>query len=426
MLSGKNTRFSSMRLLIISQYFWPENFRINDLATEFVKKGHAVTVLTGFPNYPDGKILNEFSMNPHMFSVYEGANIVRVPLIYRGTNSITLALNYLSFALSAITIGAWKLRGQSFDVIFVFQVSPVTVGIPGIVLSWIKSAPMVMWVLDLWPESLQSVGVVNSEWILKLTSFMVCAIYKKCDLILAQSRSFVKQIYETANAPYLRVEYFPNWADLVFETDHNDPLPLELSNPHGCFIVMFAGNLGVAQDFPAILEAAEILKGNSKVRWVIVGDGRIGQWLANEIVKRGLSSCIQMLGRLPLECMPSLYKCADALLVSLRDEIIFEMTIPGKMQSYLAAGIPILAMLNGEGADVLTASRAGLLVPASDGKALARAVLEMKDMSQEERDELGANGAAYYVKEFERSALLSRLEKCLHHLYENRSSTNHK
>jgi glycosyltransferase involved in cell wall biosynthesis len=124
--------------------------------------------------------------------------------------------------------------------------------------------------------------------------------------------------------------------------------------------------------------------------------------------------------------MPSLFKCADALLVSLRDELIFEMTIPGKMQSYLAAGIPVLAMLNGEGADVLMASRAGLLAPASDGKALARAVLEMMDMSQEDRDELGANGAAYYIKEFERSALLSRLEKCLHHLYENSSSSHHK
>jgi len=415
-----------MRLLIISQYFWPENFRINDLASEFVKKGHAVTILTGLPNYPNGKVYEDFCVNPQGFGAYEGANIVRVPIISRGTSATTLVLNYFSFALSAITFGSWKLRGQSFDVIFVFQVSPVTVGIPGIFFSWLKSAPMAMWVLDLWPESLQSVGAVKSEWILKLTRFMVSVIYKNCDLILAQSHSFVKQIYETANAPYLRVEYFPNWADLVFETDSNDPLPLELSNPHGCFIVMFAGNLGVAQDFPAILEAAEILKGNSKLRWVIVGDGRIGQWLTNEIVKRGLSSCIQMLGRLPLECMPSLYKCADALLVSLRDELIFEMTIPGKMQSYLAAGKPVLAMLNGEGADVLMASRAGLLAPASDGKALARAVLEMMDMSQEDRDELGANGAAYYIKEFERSALLSRLEKCLHHLYENSSSSHHK
>jgi glycosyltransferase involved in cell wall biosynthesis len=329
----------------------------------------------------------------------------------RGLNATTLALNYLSFALSAITIGAWKLRGQSFDLVFVFQLSPVTVGIAGANFRWLKRAPMVMWVLDLWPESLVSVGAVKSKWILKLVRFLVSAIYKKCDLILAQSRSFVPRIYETASAPDHKVEYFPSWAEVVFDDGKNDQLAAELSNPHACFTIMFAGNLGVAQDLPAILDAAETLKGNSKVRWIIVGDGRMGQWLSTEILKRGLSTCVQMLGRFPVERMPSMYKCADALLVSLRDEPIFAMTIPGKMQSYLAAGIPVLAMLNGEGADVLKACRAGIATPAGDGKALARAVLEMIAMPKEDRDAMGANGVAYYRKEFERSELLSRLEK---------------
>lgn len=403
-----------MRLLIVSQYFWPENFRINDLASEFVRKGHSVTILTGIPNYPEGKVFQDFRLSPQRFDVYEGANIVRVPIIPRGTRNITLALNYLSYALSATTIGAWKLRGKPFDVIFVFQLSPVTVGIPGALFRWLKRAPMVMWVLDLWPESLVSVGAIQSKWILKFVRFLVNAIYKKCDLILAQSRSFIPRIYETANTPWLRVEYFPSWAEVIFEAGSNDSLPADLSNPHGCFTVMFAGNLGVAQDFPAILEAVEILKGNGKVRWVILGDGRMGQWLSTEIIKRGLSSCVQMLGRFPVKRMPSLYKRADALLVSLRDDPIFAMTIPGKMQSYLAAGKPVLAMLNGEGADVLKASRAGIATPAGDGKALARAVLEMIAMPKEDRDAMGANGAAYYRKEFERSALLSRLEKCFY------------
>ena len=400
-----------MRLLIVSQYFWPENFRINDLASEFVRKGHTVTILTGLPNYPDGRVFQDFRSNPREFNIYEGANIVRVPLVPRGLNATTLALNYLSFALSAITIGAWKLRGQSFDLVFVFQLSPVTVGIAGANFRWLKRAPMVMWVLDLWPESLVSVGAVKSKWILKLVRFLVSAIYKKCDLILAQSRSFVPRIYETASAPDHKVEYFPSWAEVVFDDGKNDQLAAELSNPHACFTIMFAGNLGVAQDLPAILDAAETLKGNSKVRWIIVGDGRMGQWLSTEILKRGLSTCVQMLGRFPVERMPSMYKCADALLVSLRDEPIFAMTIPGKMQSYLAAGIPVLAMLNGEGADVLKACRAGIATPAGDGKALARAVLEMIAMPKEDRDAMGANGVAYYRKEFERSELLSRLEK---------------
>ena len=184
-----------MRLLIVSQYFWPENFRINDLASEFVRKGHSVTILTGIPNYPEGKVFQDFRLSPQRFDVYEGANIVRVPIIPRGTRNITLALNYLSYALSATTIGAWKLRGKSFDVIFVFQLSPVTVGIPGALFRWLKRAPMVMWVLDLWPESLVSVGAIKSKWILRFVRFLVNAIYKKCDLILAQSRSFIPRIY---------------------------------------------------------------------------------------------------------------------------------------------------------------------------------------------------------------------------------------
>jgi len=413
-----------MRLLIVSQYFWPENFRINDLASEFVRKGHTVTVLSGLPNYPDGKVFQDFCSNPQEFSIYEGANIVRVPLIPRGLKATTLALNYLSFALSAITIGAWKLRGQSFDIVFVFQLSPVTVGIAGATFRWLKRAPMVMWVLDLWPESLVSVGAVKSKWILKLVRFLVSSIYKNCDLILAQSRSFVPRIYEIANAPDHKVEYFPSWAEVVFDDGSNDPLAAELSNPQGCFTVMFAGNLGVAQDFPAILEAAEILRDSSIVRWVIVGDGRMSQWLSTEIIRRGLNNCVQMLGRLPLECMPSLYKCADALLVSLRDDPIFAMTIPGKMQSYLAAGIPVLAMLNGEGADILKASGAGIATPAGDGKALARAVLQMIDMPKEDLNAMGANGKTFYKEQFDRSALLSRLEKCFYQLLKDKSSTD--
>ena len=400
-----------MRLLVVSQYFWPENFRVNDLVAELVRRGHQVTVLTGLPNYPEGKVFQQYRDDPGRYAHYEGADVVRVPMTPRGQGGLRLMLNYLSFALSASAIGLWKLRGRQFDAIFTCQLSPVTVGIPAVILRAVKRAPMAFWILDLWPDTLQAVGVVRSPFLLRVVGRLVAFIYRRCDLILAQSRSFIPRIRQYAGEQR-RVEYFPSWAEAVFDGQAANPAP-EVPVKLGCFNVMFAGNIGDAQDFPSILSAAEHLKSRANIRWLIVGDGRVAAWVRAEIERRGLQDHVLMLGRYPVERMPSFFKHADALLVTLKAEPIFAMTIPGKLQSYLAAGIPVVAMLNGEGADVVKHSGAGLTCAASDHAGLAAAVLKLSQMTEAERCTMGGNGRAIGAQEFGRDGLMRQLESWL-------------
>jgi len=400
-----------VRILVVTQYFWPENFRINDLVSELAGRGHTVTVLTGYPNYPDGKIFAAFRDHPGRFMQYAGAEVVRVPLTARGVGSFRLILNYVSFALSASIVGSWKLRGRRFDVVFAYEPSPITVGIPAIVLRALKRAPLAFWVLDLWPETLVAVGAVRAKWLLQAIGRLVALIYNRCDLILAQSRSFVPQI-ERYCRDTARIRYFPSWAESVFEMDKVQRAP-EVSEKPGVFSVMFAGNIGDAQDFPAILAAADLLRVNDRIRWLIVGDGRTAAWVAREVEARGLVDRVVMLGRYPVERMPSFYKHADCLLVSLKSDPIFSMTIPGKLQSYLAAGIPVIAMLDGEGADVVERSQSGLACRAGDSQGLAQAVLQLAGMTGEQRMALGENGLKLSKTEFDRRLQIGKLEKWL-------------
>ena len=340
-----------MHLLVVSQYFWPENFRINDLVAALTERGHQVTVLTGYPNYPDGVIYADFQERPKDFELFNGSKIVRVPLFPRGRGRFSLVSNYISFMITASVIGVWKLRGRRFDAILVYEPSPITVGVPAIVLRSAKKAPLAFWVLDLWPETLEALGVIKSKLILALIGKLVACIYKRCDLILAQSRSFIDHIANYC-ANQQRIVYFPNWAESLF-TSNSVSAAQEVPPAQGKFTVMFAGNIGESQDFPAILRAVEKIKEyNHLVRWIILGDGRMATWVKKEVIERGLQDVVLMLGRHPVERMPDFFMHADVLLISLQDKPIFSMTIPGKLQSYLAAGIPVVAMLNGEGADM--------------------------------------------------------------------------
>jgi colanic acid biosynthesis glycosyl transferase WcaI len=397
-----------MRILVVSQQFWPENFRINDLATELVNRGHEVTVLTGLPNYPEGQIFDYYRAAPDEYSRYKGINIVRVPIIARGSNRFSLILNYISFAISASVIGTFKLRGQEFDVIFTFEPSPVTVGIPAGILRKIKRAPMVFWVLDLWPETLSAVGAVKNPLFLKIVGLLVRMIYRNCDLILAQSKSFISQI-QKYSGPYKKVEYFPSWSELEFSMNQ-EPAANEIPIKSNTFNILFAGNIGEAQDFPNILKAVKILKNHSNIRWHIVGDGRLAPWVRSYIEEHSLQKNIFLYGRFPLERMPSFFKHADALLVSLKNDPIFAMTIPGKLQTYLSAGIPVIGMLNGEGADLINRSEVGLTCHAGDAVGLANIVLEISAMPKQSLIEMGKRGPETIIREFDRTQLINRLE----------------
>lgn len=396
-----------MRLLIVSQYFWPENFRVNDLAEELARRGHEVTVLTGEPNYPEGHILPAYKADPAAFAQFGDMPVVRVPVVPRGNSSVRLVLNYLSFALSASALGVWKLRGRPFDAIFVFQTSPITAALPAILLRRLKRAPMLMWILDLWPDTLSAIGVVKSPRLLALVGRLVRFVYKRCDRILVQSRAFEPRVTPLAGRSDT-IRYFPGWAESIFESGAK--LAPELAPYANDFTVLFAGNIGEAQDFPAILDAAETLRNKPGLRWIVVGDGRAAPQVREEIARRGLGEKVVLLGRFPLERMPSFFAGADALLVTLRKEPIWSMTIPGKVQSYLAADKPLLAMLDGEGGRVITEAGAGLVAPAGDGRALAAHVERLMATDAAARAEMGRRGLRYGRREFNRGRLVDALE----------------
>ncbi len=399
-----------MRLLVVSQYFWPEVFRINDVVAELVARGHEVTVLTGRPNYPDGRVFEEYRRDPSRFARYEGAEVVRVPLRPRGRGNFRLMLNYLSFVFWGVLLGAWRLRGRSYDAIFVFETSPITSALPALLLRRLKRAPLLMWVLDLWPETLSAVGVVRSPRLLRWVGALVAFIYKRCDRILVQSRAFYPNIERWAGDT-TRVRYFPAWAEATFDQDPQNVEPAPEVAPYAdTFNVMFAGNIGEAQDFPAILEAAQALECRADVRWLIVGDGRAAAGVRDEIERRGLGGRVVMLGRHSLERMPSFFRGASALLVSLKADPTFALTIPGKVQSYLATGLPLLGMLDGEGARVIEDAGAGLVCAAGDGLALARRVEQLVALSPDTLSAMGSAGRAYCKREFDRKALIDSLE----------------
>ena len=293
--------------------------------------------------------------------------------------------------------------------------SPVTVGIPAILIKKLRGTPILFWVQDLWPESLSATGATESKWILRRVESLVRRIYRHCDKILVQSEAFRGPI-ERLGVKREDIVYLPNSAEAFYrpvslEGDASEHAEL----PKG-FRVMFGGNIGKAQGFEMILDAAELLKGQTDIHWIIVGDGRMFSWVRHEVRKRELGRTVHLLGRFPAEEMPRYFALADALLVTLRNQPIFSLTIPAKVQSYLACGKPIIAALDGEGARVVQEAGAGLTVRPEDARALADAVLAMYRMPQEDRMAMGLKGRSYFETHFERGLLLERLDRWMKEL----------
>ena len=398
-----------MNVLVVSQYFWPEVFRINDLVEGLIERGHRVTVLTGKPNYPDGFFFPGYRFLGLMRQRYKGAEVVRVPLVARGDGrGRRLALNYASFVFFAGLLGPVLCRGK-VDVIFVFEPSPITVGLPAIVMKKLKRAPLMFWVQDLWPESIAAASTLKSERVLNGVGRLVRFIYRRSDRVLVQSRGFIDRV-KSRGARAEDVLYYPNWAETLYR-----PLELEADAPERRevpegFHVVFAGNIGAAQSFETILAAARKLQDRTDIHWVIVGEGRQRKWVEEQVRKLGLQNCVHLIGKRPMESMPRYFALADALLVSLKHELIFSLTVPGKVQSYLACGRPMIASLDGEGARVVEEAGCGATAPAENPDALARAVLDLYEASSEEREEMGRRARAYFEEHFERERLLDRLE----------------
>lgn len=395
-----------MNILIVTQYFWPENFRINGLAVSMKERGHQVTVLTGLPNYPGGKIHEGYATFKNMRQDYKGITVYRVPIVPRGSKgAFQLFFNYTSFIVSGLLNGPWLLRGCRFDSIFVYGVSPILQAIPALFLGWLKECSVTVYIQDLWPESLEATGYVRNPHILALVRRMVRFIYSHTDLLLVQSHAFIASVESLV--PGKRVAYLPNSVDKSFCVSSSVLVP-NIPGLESGFSVMFAGNVGTGQAMEAIVDAASLLKNHPDINFVILGQGSRWEWMCQEVKARGLSN-LHLPGSFPFETMPHFMKKASVLLVSLADEPCFSMTIPSKLQAYMASGRPILAFLNGEGARIVTEAKAGLAVPAEDAKALSDAVLRLHAMTAEERKNLGSNGYLYYNEHFEHDRLVDQL-----------------
>jgi glycosyltransferase involved in cell wall biosynthesis len=394
-----------MRVLIVSQYFWPESFRINELAAALVVEGCEVTVLTGQPNYPDGATFagyRAFSVNRE---AHEGVTIHRVPLAPRGrAGAKGLIANYLSFLFFGCLLGPWLLRGQRFDVVFVYGTSPILKIFVALAVRLFCGGKLVSWVQDLWPESLRVTGFVRNERALNTVGAVVAWLYRRNDLLLVQSHGFVPLV--SAMAGRTPVEYFPNPGEKAYlQEAAPQHAPLQLKPG---FNVVFAGNLGTVQALDTVVEAATLLREEPQIRFVLVGSGSRGEWLHSEIARRGLNN-VELPGRFPPQAMPGILSQASALLVSLARDPVISATIPSKVQAYLATGRPLIASMDGEGARVVQEAGAGRVCPAEDAQALADAVRQLHACSQAEQQRLGDAARTYYLDHFEPQKLAARL-----------------
>ena len=397
-----------MRVLVLSQYFWPEVFRINEVVRSLVEKSVEVDVLTGKPNYPEGSVFNGYRAWGCQIESWAGTTVYRVPLFPRGARSAwLLALNYLSFVASGLIFGPWLLRKRQYDVVFVYGLSPILMAIPAIFLARIKRRKLIVWVQDLWPESLSATGYARNARVLYSVEWVVRWIYRHTDLLLVQSRAFKAPV--ASLAPGKPIAYYPNSVDATFaEPTSLDVILPEVPALDEGFAVVFAGNVGAGQAVEVMVEAAVLLKDVPQIRFVVFGKGSRWDWMQEQVQVLGLTN-LHLPGRFPVNTMPGLMQKAGALLVTLADEPIFAMTVPNKIQAYMAAGRPILACLNGEGARLVTEAQAGMSVPAQDAKALAAAILQLYQMPAEYRAKLGANGRRYFKAHFDHDKLVDEL-----------------
>ena len=400
-----------MRILMLSQYFWPESFIINDIVRTLAEQGHDVVVATGKPNYPDGNLFEGYRATGTQREHYGHVEVLRVPLWPRGKGGAkNLVLNYLSFVFAGLLYLPWMLRKREFDAILVFAPSPVTQAIPAIPLKWLKKARLALWVQDLWPESLSATGFIRNRHLLRVVGWMVKAIYRHCDTLLVQSRAFVEPIARYAARE--KIQYYPNSMDVrsarsvVAVTPELDVL----LKSHFC--VVFAGNLGTAQALDTLVQAAVQLRDEPDIRLVLVGSGSRLDWLKSQQQALGLDNLV-LPGRFPMEAMPAIFEHSSALLVMLNDEEAFAQTIPSKIQAYLAAGRPIIACMNGEGARVVNEAGAGLTSPAEQVLPLVTNIRRMKALEATERLAMGTAGRAYFDAHFEMDSQVTRLVELL-------------
>ena len=401
-----------MKILLVTPVYWPELFRINDLTLALVAAGHEIEVLAGMPNYPEGRIYTGYSWRGPFDERWGGARILRFPVFPRGKGRAwELVLHYVSWLLGA----CGRLLGNSaadWDVIFVFQTTPVTAALPALLARRFSGAPAVIWVQDLWPEIVRASGLVTHPVLIRAIGWLSNAIYGAFDKVVTQSVGFMEAL-ALRGVPHERLSCIHNWAEALYGVAETSPGSSAVSPWPGDFVVMFAGNLGRVQGLPTVLEAAERLKAHPHINWVLIGDGALADWLKDEIVNRGLQQTVWLLGRHPVERMPEFFAMADTLLLSLGRSEALALTVPGKLQSYMASGKPIIGSADGEAARVIEASGAGWVAPAEHPEELADLVLKMAGLTVAERIAMGQAGREYYELNFDRNECIKNIEMTL-------------
>ena len=332
-----------MKILIVSQYFWPENFRINDLTLNLKKQGYDVKVLTGEPNYPDGNIYKEYLKNKKFYDRFKNIKIYRVPIIKRGKGKrFNIFSNYLSFNITSIILGYFKFNNEKFDYIFTFGTSPITSALTSVFLAKLTGAKHVLWMLDLWPEVVFELKIIKNRIYKDILKRIIDLIYKKTDIFLAQSKSFERYLKKKTNK---QIIYFPSWPE-NFKLKKNI-YSNEISKNDNYLKIIFTGNLGEAQNFNEIFEAIYKLR-DEKIKWIFVGGGRYAEEFKIKIQDFKYNAKIQFIKNQKIQNMYKFFNHADILLLSLKSGKFGAYTIPGKFQTYLKVGKPILCHASGE------------------------------------------------------------------------------
>lgn len=393
-------------ILVISQYFYPEQFRINDMCCEWVKRGYKVTVLTGIPNYPQGKFYEGYGIAKQRKETWNGIDIIRIPLIPRGHSSIGMVLNYFSFPISG---WFWKLKAKiKPDYIFMFETSPMTQCKIGV---WYKkkvNVPLYLYAQDLWPENVEVITGIHNKAIINPIQKMVDKIYNACDQIFVTSPSFVESVCDRGISRD-KVHYWPQYAEEFYQ-------PLERSAvseipENGKFKIIFTGNIGYAQGLDILPKAAKLLENNGyrdKVQFVIVGDGRYREQFEKDIAD--VREMFLMIPRQPAKRIPELLAACDAAFLSFQNNGLWKKTIPAKLQSYMACGMPVIASAEGESERVIGEAKCGLCSGIGDEVALAKNIEQMisADIKMMRR-----NSRTYFEKHFDKKMLMDEFDDYL-------------
>lgn len=398
------------RLLFISQHFYPETFRGNDVAFDMARRGVDVTVVCGIPNYPEGRFFDGYGLFKRRVEVVKGVKIIRMPVVPRGRGAKwQLVANFFSyFIVASLFVPFHILCNKRYDACFVQQLTPVMMSFPGVVFKVLTRSKLLVWVLDLWPESLKVAGGITNKYVLSFFGWFAKVQYRYADKILVSSNGFADNICSKGDYKD-KIICMPNWADEALSVTCLKTIPIL---PEG-FKVMFTGNIGEAQDFESILEAAKLLSADEQICIIVVGDGRKKEWLERQIELLHLGDRLFLMGRFDISYMPVFYDKSDCLLLALKDNEILNLTIPAKMQAYMSAGKPVVAMINGDAARLIESADCGIAVPASCPEKLVQAIRRLKALPSSRLRSMGMNGRAYSEEHFNKENILNDLYRLM-------------